>query len=77
VTSISLIPVLCICFQAGITPFHNAAGNGHVDVMKYLVELGAKYDEKSKVSCYMHPCVVCVLKNMVVRFCFLTMLYFC
>jgi ankyrin repeat protein len=51
VTSISSLPVQCICFQDGTTPFYNAAYNGHVDAMKYLVELGAKYDEKSIVSC--------------------------
>jgi ankyrin repeat protein len=61
VTSIASLPVPCICFQDGITPFHNAALNGHVYVMKYLVELGADYDEKDNVSCYTHPCIVCVL----------------
>jgi hypothetical protein len=60
-TSISSLPVPCICFQAGNTPFHYAAYFGHVDSMKYLVELGAKYDEKDNVSCYTHPCFVCVL----------------
>jgi ankyrin repeat protein len=59
-TLISSLPVLCICFQDGKTPFHEAVYNGHVDVMKYLVELGANYDEKGNVSCYMHPCIVFV-----------------
>jgi ankyrin repeat protein len=49
-TSISSLPVPCICFQDGYTPFHGAAQEGHVDAMKYLVELGAKYDEKNNVS---------------------------
>jgi ankyrin repeat protein len=61
VISISSLPVLCICFQASRTPFHFAAEGGHVGVMKYLVELGAKYDEKNNVSWHMHPCIVCVL----------------
>jgi hypothetical protein len=60
-TSISSLPVPCICFQAGRTPFHVAAMKGHVDALKYMVEVGAKYDEKDDVSCYMHPCIVCVL----------------
>jgi ankyrin repeat protein len=48
-------------FQAGRTPFHAAAMKGHVDALKYMVEVGAKYDEKSNVSCPMNPCIVCVL----------------
>jgi ankyrin repeat protein len=51
VTSISSLPVPCICFQNVNTPFHAAVLKGHVDAMKYLVELGAKYDEKNNVSC--------------------------
>jgi hypothetical protein len=43
--------VPCFCFQSGRVPFHAAALKGHVDAMKYLVELGAKYDEKNNVSC--------------------------
>jgi ankyrin repeat protein len=59
-TSISSLPVPCICFQNGNTPFYTAASNGHVDAMKYLVEVGAKYDEKDNVSCHTHICIVCV-----------------
>jgi ankyrin repeat protein len=51
VTSISS-PVPCICFQDGNTPFHDAAGEGHVGAMKYLVALGANYDEKDNVSLF-------------------------
>jgi ankyrin repeat protein len=40
-----------IRFQNVNTLFHTAAMKGHVDAMKYLVELGAKYDEKDNVSC--------------------------
>jgi ankyrin repeat protein len=61
VTSVSSLHVPCICFQDGRTPFHFAALKGHVVVMKYLVELGAKYDEKNDVSCCTHPCIVRVL----------------
>jgi hypothetical protein len=58
-TSISSLPVPCICFQHRKTPFQNAALNLHLDAMKYLVELGAEYDVSyDNVSCYTHPCVV-------------------
>jgi ankyrin repeat protein len=60
-TSISSFPVPYLCFQDGRTPFHFAAMKGHVGVMEYLVELGAKYEEKSNVSWPMNPCIVCVL----------------
>jgi ankyrin repeat protein len=50
VTSISSLFIPCICFQTGTTPFHEAAVEGRLDAMKYLVELGAKYDEKNNVS---------------------------
>jgi ankyrin repeat protein len=50
VSSISSLSVLCICFQNGSTPFHMAALKGREDAMKYLVALGAKYDEKNYVS---------------------------
>jgi ankyrin repeat protein len=62
VTSLSSLPGPCICFQAGNTPFHNAAEGGHVGVMEYLVELGAKYDEKNNVSC--HTPLFCLCFNM-------------
>jgi hypothetical protein len=47
---LSLLPVPCICFQDGNTIFHDATLNGQVDVMKCLVEFGAKCDEKDNVS---------------------------
>jgi ankyrin repeat protein len=61
VTSVSSLPVPFICFQNGNTPLDNAAYNGHVDAMRYLVGRGAKCDEKADVSCCMHPCNVCAL----------------
>jgi ankyrin repeat protein len=51
VTSISSLSVPCICFQSGNTPFQYTASSGDVNAMQYLVELGAKYDEKDNVSC--------------------------
>jgi ankyrin repeat protein len=61
VTSISSLPVQCICFQDGRTPFHAAAYNGHMDAMKFLLELGAKCDEKNNVS--YASCIVCDLRG--------------
>jgi hypothetical protein len=68
VTSSSSLPVPCICFLFWVfffvhllqsnckTPFYNAVSNGRVDAMKYLIELGAKYDGRDSVS-NTHPCI--------------------
>jgi hypothetical protein len=49
-----------ILYQNGKTPLDWACEGNHADAMQYLVELGAKYDEKDNVSCHTHPCVVYV-----------------
>ena len=36
--------------QAGLTPLHRAAGNGHKDVAALLLERGANKEAKDKVS---------------------------
>ena len=39
-----------ISVQDGVTPFHQASGNGHLSIVKYLVEAGADLLITDKVS---------------------------
>ena len=48
--------MLCCC-QAGLTPLHEAAKKGHVEVVKILLKAGATIDAKNKVLRLASPCV--------------------
>ncbi len=49
------------------TPLHIAADNGHLEVIKHLLSVGAEKDKATKVSCFQAGSCVCARAHVNVR----------
>ena len=43
--------------QDGLSPLHMASQEGHLDVVKALIEAGANINQANKVSTHTYPCM--------------------
>jgi len=50
----STLPCGCIYLQDGWTPLHQAAHNGHIEVVRHLLSSGADVNKATKVSVRLH-----------------------
>jgi len=62
--TLSLCVCVCVWTQDGETPLHLAAGSGHPDVSRMLLDAGADIQAKDNVSTF-SVCVRCVVQSAV------------